>query len=264
MTQGLQVAEYQIEVTTPDGTMPCHVAHPKRDRPVPTVLFFPNAAGIQDDTRLIARRFAARGYRCLLPNLYYRLAGFHVDMARLQGGGSKAEAEYRQMIRAAESVSIDMAMSDSEALLATTDNDENLDAESVASLGLSLGAGFALASAAMLDRKIAAVACFYGARLMTGEANSPHRLAAAVKAEILLGFAEIDPMTPPNVRQALAAALEQSACDHTIRTYAGTKHGFLDTNRPVYDPQAAAKAWRDVFDLYGRHLQPEFTRSELS
>lgn len=253
-----------MEVPTPDGTMPCHIARPKREGPVPVVLFFPNAAGIQDGSRVIARQFAERGYYCLLPNLYYRIEGFHIDMARLQSGGPEAEAEYRHMIRAAESVSIDMAMSDSNALLAAVGNNEDCDPESVASLGLSLGAGFALASAAMLDRKISAVACFYGARLMTGETNSPHRLAATVKAEILLGFAETDAMTPPEVRQALAAALEQSSCNHTICTYAGTEHGFLDTNRPVYDPQAAARAWQDVFDLFGRHLQSGLKAGELS
>src|SRR6202040_2992354 len=72
---GLEVAETDVEIKTPDG--PCDAAfiRPKTGSH-PGVLIWPDAFGLRPPMRAIARRIAseAEGYSVLVPNPFYRVS----------------------------------------------------------------------------------------------------------------------------------------------------------------------------------------------
>ena len=64
--------ERQVDLTTPDGTMPTFLFHPEHDGPHPVVLYLMDAPGIRPALRDMASRLATAGYYVMLPYLYYR------------------------------------------------------------------------------------------------------------------------------------------------------------------------------------------------
>ena len=74
--------EKDILVTTKYGAMPSFAACPEAAGQYPPVILFMDAPGIREELRHMARRIAARGYFCLLPDLYYRLGHLRFDVQR--------------------------------------------------------------------------------------------------------------------------------------------------------------------------------------
>ena len=76
----------EIDLTTADGTMNCHVITPERDGTLRAVIVYMPASGIRSELVGIAERIASVGHVVVLPNSFYRLAR-HVDIdARTVGG----------------------------------------------------------------------------------------------------------------------------------------------------------------------------------
>jgi carboxymethylenebutenolidase len=62
-----------VNVTTADGGMPVCIAEPAGTGPFPAVVMYQNVGGLSQVLIELARRVAANGYYCALPDLYYRL-----------------------------------------------------------------------------------------------------------------------------------------------------------------------------------------------
>ena len=56
------MAEFEIDVVTPDGKMGSFVAHPDGKGPFPAVILYMDAPGIREELRDFARRIASQGY----------------------------------------------------------------------------------------------------------------------------------------------------------------------------------------------------------
>ena len=52
----------------------------------------------------------------------------------------------------------------------------------------------------------------------------------------------------------IAAQLEKYKISHRVFRYDGADHGFFCNHRASYHPQAAADAWEQVRQLFGRVL----------
>jgi carboxymethylenebutenolidase len=100
-----------------------------------------------------------------------------------------------------------------------------------------------------------AAAALYGVDMVTDKPDSPHKLAAQIKGELYVGFAEHDPAVPPDVPPALAAALKAAGTRHRIETYEDAHHGFCFANRPDYNATAAERCWDTLFDFWARNLK---------
>src|SRR5215470_11255098 len=70
---GLDVAETNVEIKTPDGTCDAAFIYPK-PRSYPGVLIWTDAFGLRPAFRQSAKRLAAEGYSVLVPNPFYRVA----------------------------------------------------------------------------------------------------------------------------------------------------------------------------------------------
>ena len=75
------MAEFEIDVVTPDGKMGSFVAHPDGKGPFPAVILYMDAPGIREELRDFARRIASQGYFCLLPDMYYRNGQLRFDFS---------------------------------------------------------------------------------------------------------------------------------------------------------------------------------------
>ena len=81
---------------------------------------------------------------------------------------------------------------------------------------------FVLWAAAEHPDRVAAAASFHGVRLCTDSPESPHRFAAAIKAELYVGCAQTDAWAPPEMIQALDAHLRTTPVRYRIETYPET------------------------------------------
>src|SRR5665213_3466650 len=108
--------ERQLDIPTPHGATTTFIVHPERDGAHPVVFFFMDAPAIREELRDMARRLATGGYYVILPNLYYRAGVMEI--------GPLADPDVRtRMMELMNGLTIDMVISDTEALLAFVDQD---------------------------------------------------------------------------------------------------------------------------------------------
>ena len=72
-------------VETPDGRMEAFIAHPDGPGPFTSIVMYQNVGGLSDLMRAMARRVAAQGYYCAVPDLYYRLGKIVIDADKRSG-----------------------------------------------------------------------------------------------------------------------------------------------------------------------------------
>src|SRR3569833_2078269 len=68
----MDLKAHAIDVPTADGTMDAYAAWPGGRGRFPLVIMFMDIWGLRDELFALARKVAAEGYYCVVPNLYYR------------------------------------------------------------------------------------------------------------------------------------------------------------------------------------------------
>ena len=74
-----------VDIPTPRGVIDAYAAHPGDDKPYPLVILFMDVWGLREELFAIARRVAAEGYYCLVPNLFYREGKFRFERRNAEG-----------------------------------------------------------------------------------------------------------------------------------------------------------------------------------
>jgi carboxymethylenebutenolidase len=75
--------EREIKIARPDGEMTTFIAHPDGEGPFPVAVLYMDGVGYHEQIKKNARRFAAEGYYCVAPDLYYRSGqGLTFDLSR--------------------------------------------------------------------------------------------------------------------------------------------------------------------------------------
>jgi carboxymethylenebutenolidase len=120
--------------------------------------------------------------------------------------------------------------------------------------GYCMGARVGFRIAAAHPNRVAALAGFHGGGYVTDDADSPHRSAGALRAEVYFGHADNDRGNTPEQIAALDAALEAAGVPHRSEVYAGAAHGYTMADTPVYDEQATERHFAALFDLLDRTL----------
>ena len=250
-----------VDIPTPHGAMDAYVAHPDGGAPHPLVVLFMDIWGLREELFGIARRVAAEGYYCIVPNLFYREGKF--DCARRDAGGrmmsfkllpqdvqdemrARAERLSRQTLRADAAIILEFCKS------------EPVRAGAAGSIGFCMGGREAFFAAQEFPDRFRATASLHGSRLVTAADDSPHRLAQQMRGEVYCGYAEFDPGATPEIVSTIATSLRGvNGLALTTRMHHGAHHGYALPDRDIHDHAAAEQDWREIFAMFRRQLAPE-------
>jgi carboxymethylenebutenolidase len=251
------MSEKEIHVETAEGAMTTFVVHPDREERFPVALLFMDGIGYREQVKRNARRFAADGYYCVAPDLFYRSGtGLTFDMAKLAADGFKGpEAEL--LMSAVASVTPERVVADTEATLAAIETDPAAGSGPKVCVGYCMGARVALRVASALPDEFVAAAGIHPGALVTDQPDSPHHDLAAVRAELYFAFAETDQSATPESIDRFSDALEKNGIKGTVERLPGTAHGFAMADLPVYNHDAAERHFRCTLELWRRNLGPQ-------
>jgi carboxymethylenebutenolidase len=245
------MTENEIRVHTADGEMTTFVVHPDADGPYPVAVLYMDGVGYREQIKENARRFAADGYYCVAPDLFYRSGEkLSFDFSRMEEEG------YRErLMSVVASVKPDAVVTDTEAIFAAIAHDPAaaISAPKVC-VGYCMGARMALHSGALLRDEFVAASGIHPGALVTDEPDSPHHDLASVRGELYFAFAENDRSATPALVERFREELERQGVEGTVERLAGTSHGFAMADLPVYDRDAAERSFERTLYLWRRNL----------
>ena len=236
------MTESEMRVETGDGTMTVFTVHPGGDGPFPVALVYMDAPGYRETLKDNARRFAAEGYFCVVPDLFYR-AGEKLTMD---------EHGRERIFELVRSLTPEVIDADTEAALAAVEGDPAAAPGPKVCVGYCMGAKFALHTAAARN-DVVAVAGIHPGALVTDEPDSPHRELPRVGAELYYAFAEHDRTATPESVDRFREAMAESGVRGVVERLPGTEHGFSMADRPVYDRDASERHFERTLDVWRRN-----------
>jgi carboxymethylenebutenolidase len=225
------MAGQMIEFQSNGGTARGYLAVPASGGG-PGVVVIQEWWGLVPHIKDVADRFAAEGFVALAPDLY------HGDVARSPDEAGKLMmalniARTEKDLRGAVQYLLSHG--------ATT-------GESVGTVGFCMGGVLSL-YAASKNEQVGACVVFYGIHPKV-EPDFEN-----LRAPVLGLYAERDQSVPPEAVRALEAKVRAHGKVIETHTYPGTDHAFFNDTRPeVYDPGAAADAWRRTIEFFRVHL----------
>jgi carboxymethylenebutenolidase len=247
-----------VKIPTPDGTMDGYAAHPAGGAKFALVVLFMDIWGLREELFAIARRVAAHGYYCVVPNLFYREGKIRYERRNAAGKmvsfDTLPAALQKEMLGHARGLNRQMVRSDVAAILDFS-RGEPVDGGPAGSVGFCLGGRIAFLAGQEFPQRFRATASLHGTLLVTDAADSPHRLADRMRGEIYCGYAGHD----RNATADILAALEQALAGRADLAYrrnlhAGVHHGYALPDRDVHDRAAVETDWREIFAMFDRQL----------
>jgi carboxymethylenebutenolidase len=258
----------EVAITTPHGSMDGYAAYPDGGGPFPLVALFMDVWGLREELNAIARRVAAQGYYCLLPNLFYRDGRIRYERRNVAGKAvsfvTLPEAMKKEMQSLAFKVDRPSARVDIAAMLDFCRN-EPVDPGPVGSVGFCLGGREIFYAGQEFPERFRANACLHGTALVTDAPDSPHRLVGHMRGEVYCGYGERDSFATPDIIAALGHALGGRAdLVYRFNVHAGVNHGYALPDRDVYDHAAAKADWHEIFAMFGRQLKSSARNGSLA
>ena len=242
----------KIEIRTRDGLCPSYVYRPAGTGPWPAVLVFMDGAGIRPAMLQIGERLATHGYFVLLPDLFYRAGPYEpMDPKAVFSDPERRKVLMEKFFSTATSANI---MADMPAFLEYLAAQRDVKPGGIGVTGYCMGGRLALIAAGTYPDNIAAAASYHGGRLANDDPDSPHRLAAKMRARVYVGGAIEDQSFPDDMKARLQKALTDARVDHQIETYPA-KHGWVFSDFPVYDAAASERHWRTMLALFDSKLK---------
>jgi carboxymethylenebutenolidase len=240
-----------VDITTADGVADAYLARPDGVGDYPGVLFVIDAFGLRPRIEEMADRIAAQGYVVLAPNALYR-AGRAPVLPMPDFTDPDNRGEFMKQVRPLiEQLTPQRIAQDGEAYL------NFLAGESKGPVGITgycMGARMGWRIAAAHPDRVAALGGFHGGGLATDAPDSPHRSAAALKAELYFGHADQDPSMTPEQIAALDEALDGAAVSYRAEVYPGALHGYTMSDTAVYNEAACERHFTELFSLLERTL----------
>jgi carboxymethylenebutenolidase len=216
-----------LNLNPANGATTAYVALPDGDVTAVVILIH-EWWGINDHIRDIAGRYANEGYTCVAPDLFRgKLARDSTEAAKLMQG--LAIEDGLETIRAA---------------ISETKRTHNV--QKIGISGYCMGGTFALRAACEIS-ELAAAAPFYG--------DIPEQdVLKKLKVPTLFIAGKRDAWINPEKVNGLIEVARKYDLPVEVVTY-DADHAFFNNTRPqVYDPGAAADAWKRVLDLFRKHL----------
>jgi carboxymethylenebutenolidase len=243
-----------VSVPTPEGDARAFVFTPDAGSgPWPATILYMDAPAIRPAMFEMGERLAQAGYYVLLPDVFWRAGPYPpLDIVKARGGDPEQVALF-QKLRASTDPA--RAMADTRAYLAWLAKQPQAKADRVGVTGYCMGGGLALRAAGTFPERIAVAASFHGGAMATDAEDSPHLLAPAMKAKILVAGADQDSSFDEAQCERLDKALKDAGLDAKVTIWQGAKHGWVPTDMPVHNPEAAERHWKELVALFDEVLK---------
>jgi carboxymethylenebutenolidase len=240
-----------VEITAPDGVANSYLARPD-DRSHPGVLFLMDAFGLRPTIEEIVDRIATYGYVVLAPNLFYRAGRSPVPLRPDLSDPEQRSSFFESLRPLMEPLTPARLADDGGAYL---DYLATVAAPGPAGItGYCMGARVGWRIAAAHPERVAALAGFHAGGLVTSAADSPHRSAAKVAAEMYFGFADKDPSMTAEQIATLERTLEETGARYRSEVYEGAQHGYTMADTAAYNEAARERHFRELRALLERTL----------
>jgi carboxymethylenebutenolidase len=250
------MSESEIRIRTEEGEMTTFVAHPDNGGPFPVAVLYMDGIGYREQVKENARRFAAGGYYCVAPDLFYQAGkGITFDMTKIMSGGVMQSPEGQRMLEIIRSVTPARVVSDTRAILAQIESDPAAASGPKVCVGYCMGARLALHVASVMPDEFVAAAGIHPGALVTDKPDSPHHELATVRGELYFAFAEQDRTATPESIDEFRRAMEGRGVNGVVERLPGTAHGFAMADLPVYNREAAERHFERTLELWRRSLQ---------
>lgn len=212
--------------TSPDATT-AFVARPDIETSAAVILIH-EWWGVNQHIRDIAGRYAGEGYLCLAPDLY-------------RGKVAQDKEEASKMMHDLDT--IDGIETIRQAVFETR---RSYRSEQIGITGYCMGGTFALRAACEID-DVSAAAPFYG--------DIPEEnMLTQLRAPTLFIAGTRDAWINPRKVEVLKETARRHNLPVEVVSYDADHAFFNDTRPEVFDPKAAADAWRRVLDHFRKHL----------
>ncbi|MDP6582722.1 MAG: dienelactone hydrolase family protein [Vicinamibacterales bacterium] len=238
------VTESEIDVTTPDGVSDSYFVHPSSGAH-PGVLIWPDAFGLRDAKRQMAKRLAESGYSVLVVNQYYRSKRAPIVAT------TNFAAERETLMPLMGTLNADTQIRDAMAFISFLDSQAAVDTNrKMGTMGYCMGGPFTMRTAAAVPYRIGAAASFHGGGLVTNADDSPHLLVPLMEAQYLFAIAANDDENQPEAKDVLREAFADAGLQAEIEVYAGAMHGWCPPDSGVYHEAQAERAWSRLLVLF--------------
>lgn len=242
-----------ITVVTSDGQCRAKYFTPDRPDKVPGVVVLMDGLGFRSALFAMGERLAKLGYAVLLPDLFYR-AGLYeaLDPKVLFSDVEKRTAWFGTYFASLSQAGF---LRDMTSFLSFLDRQPEVDtSRKIGVTGYCMGGGLAIAAAGTFPKRIGLAASFHGSKLATDAPESPHFFAPRIKAFVYVAGATEDADFPNAMKERLDAALTAAAVPHKVETYEWARHGWVPSDTPVHNPEAAERHWTMLESLLASKL----------
>ncbi len=222
----------KLDLNPPNGATTAVVAVPEMESGAPAppaIILIQEWWGINDHIRDIAGRYAKEGFICVAPDLY-------------RGKIAKDQQEASKLMH-------DLTVEDGMGTIrsAVEETRRTRKVEKIGITGYCMGGTFALRAACEIPA-LGAAAPFYG------DIPDEATLARLRVPTLFIAGSRDNWITPEKVNKLKEAARKYHLPLEVVSYDAD--HAFFNDTRPeVYNPEAAADAWRRVLAHFRKHLQ---------
>lgn len=228
-----------VEIQTPDGTMPAHLAEPGEGGPHPAVVVIIEAFGLVPHIRAVAERLAGEGYVAVAPDIYYRALP----------DNKVGYDELPKAIGLMQQIDDGKFTEDMRATVSFLRGLANV-GDKIGVTGFCMGGRLAFLSACALPAEFAAAAPFYG-----GGISAHLGVADRIECPLYLFFGERDSFIPLEQVKEIDARLSELRKPYQLKVYDGADHGFFCDERASYHESAAKDAWGELKSFFAQHLR---------
>lgn len=238
----------KVKISQDNLQISAYLAQPQAPGSYPGVVVLQEIFGVNLHIREVTERIAQQGYVAIAPALFQRQApdfetGYTPEDIEIGRKYAWKQTQASELLRDIQSA-IDY--------LKTL---PQVEPDSFGCIGFCFGGHVAYLAATLADIK--ASASFYGAGITTrtpGGGNPTITRTPDIQGTIYTFFGMEDASIPAAQVDEIAAQLEKYKISHRVFRYDGSDHGFFCNHRASYNPQAAADAWEQVKQLFGRVL----------
>lgn len=224
----------EVHINSGAFSMPAYRAMPDHGGPFPLVIVIHEIFGVHEYIQDVCRRWAARGYFAIAPDLFAR-----------QGDASKI-SDFKELMSGIVAKTPDPeVLADLDATFAFAKNSGQADMARAAVTGFCWGGRQAWLYAAH-NPSLKAAALWYGPLDQPKNANhplNPPDIVSALKVPVLGQYGGLDPsITAANIAD-MEAKLKAASDQFKIIVYPDAGHGFHADYRPTYNKADAAKSF---------------------